>query len=122
MALVMLTYVLWPGLRHQYNLHLRPQAFSMTHIRDLFKLGMPISLQMLFEVSAFSGATLIVGLIGAKALAAHQIALTITSVTYMAANGLAAALQHVSCQRAVYGRLWDHAGPATGLAAHLLYR
>ncbi len=91
MALVMLTYVLWPGLRHQYNLHLRPQAFSMTHIRDLFKLGMPISLQMLFEVSAFSGATLIVGLIGAKALAAHQIALTITSVTYMAANGLAAA-------------------------------
>lgn len=91
MAVVMLAYVLWPKIRNTYNLHLRFSAMSKIYPSKLLKIGSPISLQLLFEVSAFSGATLIVGLISAEALAAHQIALTITSVTYMAANGLAAA-------------------------------
>ncbi len=91
MALAMLSYILWPSIRRQYGLMFKGKLPSWFHAKELVKIGMPIGMQMLFEVSAFSGATLIVGLIGAKALAAHQIALTITSVTYMAANGLAAA-------------------------------
>ena len=91
MALAMLTYILWPSIRRQYGLLVQGTLPSWAHAKELVRIGMPIGMQMLFEVSAFSGATLIVGLIGAKALAAHQIALTITSVTYMAANGLAAA-------------------------------
>lgn len=91
MAAAMLGYVLWPAIRHQYGLWQKSGILFWPNLLALVRIGMPISLQMLFEVSAFSGATLIVGLLGAQSLAAHQIALTITSVTYMAANGLAAA-------------------------------
>lgn len=91
MAMAMLAYVLWPSIRQRYRLTLTVGFPFRQNVMRLFRIGIPIGMQMLFEVSAFSGATLIVGLIGAKSLAAHQIALTITSVTYMAANGLAAA-------------------------------
>lgn len=91
MGIAMTIYIALPWIRKQYNIRFTPRDFSGQHIRQLLTLGFPISMQMLFEVSAFSGATLIVGMIGAKALAAHQIALTMATFTYMAANGMAAA-------------------------------
>jgi len=60
-------------------------------VRKLIKLGIPMGLQYIFEVSAFAVAAIFVGTISAVALAAHQIAINIASVSYMAVTGLGAA-------------------------------
>ena len=57
----------------------------------IFRLGIATSFQMLFEVSIFSGSTLMMGRIGETALAAHQIALNIVSVSFMFTSGFALA-------------------------------
>ena len=57
----------------------------------ILKLGIPTSLQMFFEVSAFSGAAIIMGLISKEAQAGHQIAISLASVTFMICTGLAMA-------------------------------
>jgi len=57
----------------------------------IFSLGIATSFQMLFEVSIFSGSTLMMGRIGETALAAHQIAINIVSVSFMFSSGFALA-------------------------------
>jgi MATE family multidrug resistance protein len=58
---------------------------------NLNKLGIPISLQFLFEVGAFSFTAILVGRMGEISLAAHQIVITLASMTYMMASGIASA-------------------------------
>ncbi len=57
----------------------------------IFKLGVPTSLQFFFEISAFSGAALIMGMVSKNAQAAHQIAINLSSITFMICSGLAMA-------------------------------
>jgi MATE family multidrug resistance protein len=57
----------------------------------LLKLGVPTGLQYIFEVSAFALSAWIIGTYGATALAAHQVAISLASISYMAATGLGAA-------------------------------
>ena len=54
-------------------------------------IGAPVALQYGFEVSAFSGAAVIIGAIGLVELAAHQVAINLASITYMMSSGIAAA-------------------------------
>jgi MATE family multidrug resistance protein len=65
--------------------------FSKSKVLLMIKLGFPSGLQYLFEIGAFAMAAIMVGWIGAEALAAHQIALNIAAITYMATTGIAAA-------------------------------
>lgn len=60
-------------------------------IKKILGIGTPVALQYLFEVSAFSGAAVMVGWMGAAELAAHQIALSLAAMTYMMASGISAA-------------------------------
>lgn len=64
---------------------------SVSRVREVWGLGFPISLQMLFEVAAFAGAALLMGKFGEVSIASHQVAISLASLTYMAASGLAAA-------------------------------
>ncbi|MGB3588081.1 MAG: MATE family efflux transporter [Tunicatimonas sp.] len=57
----------------------------------MLKIGVPTGLQYIFEVGAFAAASIMMGWLGATALAAHQIALNLSAVSYMVATGLAAA-------------------------------
>ena len=57
----------------------------------IFKIGVPTSLQMFFEISAFSGAALIMGMVSNNAQAAHQISINLSSITFMVCSGLAMA-------------------------------
>ena len=57
----------------------------------LLRLGVPAGLQLLCEVGAFSAAALLIGSLGAVALAAHQIAITCASTTFMFPLGVAMA-------------------------------
>ncbi|MFV0345520.1 MAG: MATE family efflux transporter, partial [Bacteroidales bacterium] len=60
-------------------------------IREIRQMGLPISVQMLLEVSAFNLSAIMAGWISEEAQAAHQIALGITSLTYMLAAGIGSA-------------------------------
>jgi len=67
---------------------LRP---GLAELRGQLALGLPIGVQMMLEVGAFSVSYLMIGWIGVTPQAAHQIAINVASVTYMAATGIAAA-------------------------------
>lgn len=60
-------------------------------VKELIKIGAPVAMQYIFEVSAFSGAAIIIGTIGALPQAAHQIAISSAATTYMMASGIASA-------------------------------
>jgi len=60
-------------------------------LRSLLKIGLPSGFQYIFEVSAFAASAWIIGTFGAKPLAAHQVAISLASISYMAATGLGAA-------------------------------
>jgi len=57
-------------------------------LAEVFRLGVPMGLTMTFEAMLFNAATLLMGTFGATALAAHQIALNVASVTFMVPLGV----------------------------------
>lgn len=67
------------------------RVYQSAIFKKLMNLGIPTSLQMFFEVSAFSGAAIITGMISKNAQAAHQIAINLASITFMIITGLAMA-------------------------------
>ncbi len=66
-------------------------GFQSKISNQLLKIGVPSGLQFIFEAGAFAMAAVMVGWIGAKQLAAHQIALNLAAITYMTATGISAA-------------------------------
>lgn len=68
------------------RVHVTPKS-----IFELLKVGVPIALQFILEVSAFVGGTIIVGWVGTYSLAAHQIALSLAALTFLSATGIATA-------------------------------
>lgn len=54
-------------------------------------IGIPSSMQSLFEVALFTGAVWISGMLGTESQAANQIALSMASMTFMFASGLSVA-------------------------------
>ncbi len=75
----------------RYHLLGRFWRADWPRFRALLKLGAPISGILAFEVTIFNAAAFLMGLIGAAQLAAHAIALQISSVTFMIPLGLAQA-------------------------------
>ena len=72
------------------------KTFSLTLIDKvrsikILKIGTPVALQYSFEISAFSGAAILIGTIGAVEQASHQVAINLASTTYMLASGIASA-------------------------------
>ncbi|NQW99240.1 MATE family efflux transporter [bacterium] len=68
------------------------RAPDFSDLRRLLAVGLPASLQMVCEVSAFSLAGLIMGRFGSDAMAAHQIAITLAATAFMIPLGLSMAL------------------------------
>lgn len=66
-------------------------GFGLTNIRDILNIGGPSGMQMVFEAGAFSISAIMVGWIGYRELASHQIAISIASATYVMAAGIGAA-------------------------------
>ena len=64
----------------------RPEKEGM---RNLFDMGYPLALQMGMETSSFTFSAVMVGWLGATALAAHQVAITISQLFFMMMQGLA---------------------------------
>lgn len=60
--------------------------------KQLFKLGLPIGVMFFVEVSAFSFIALIIAKLGTTSVAAHQIALNFSSLTFMLPMAVGTAL------------------------------
>ncbi|MCD8403739.1 MATE family efflux transporter [Tenacibaculum finnmarkense genomovar finnmarkense] len=60
-------------------------------LRKIINLGAPSAMQMFFEVGIFTAAIWLSGLLGRNAQAANQIALNLSSMTFMVAMGLSVA-------------------------------
>ncbi len=72
------------------------KAFGRSNIQlgkvlKVIKVGFPIGSQMINEVFTFSMGTIMMGWISKNALAAHQIVLSMASLTYMMSVGLSSA-------------------------------
>ena len=91
MGITMAWYVLTSPRFKEYLQTFNLRNIHRATMKKIAGLGTPVALQYIFEVSAFSGAALMVGWIGATELAAHQIAISLASMTYMMASGIAAA-------------------------------
>lgn len=57
-------------------------------IRELLGLGLPIAFMILMEGSLFVVAALLIGSLGANAVASHQIAINVASITFMVPLGI----------------------------------
>ena len=75
------------GLKDYRILH-RLGRWHRATLAELFRLGLPIGITMVFEVALFNGATLAMGAFGRASIAAHQIAITIPSLTFMVPLGI----------------------------------
>jgi len=91
MGLMMAYYVLNSKRYSIYNLSLGFKKLSFPMFSKLIKIGVPTGFQFIFEVGAFSAAAIMMGWIGVTALAAHQIAINLASISYMMASGLSTA-------------------------------
>lgn len=76
-------------------------------IKQVLRIAVPTSLQMFFEVSAFSAAALIMGMVGSNEQAAHQIAINLASMTFLLCSGLSIA---ASIRIGNYAGRGDYAG------------
>ncbi|HWA29617.1 MAG TPA: MATE family efflux transporter [Rhizomicrobium sp.] len=78
---------LTPGL-HKYHVF---RGFTQAHLdklAEIFRLGLPIGLTMMFEAMLFNASMLIMGTFGMHFVDAHQIALNAASITFMVPLGI----------------------------------
>ena len=78
----------------------RAKTFDLFHrffvpdwerLKDVVKLGLPISITITFEGMLFNAAGLIVGVLGVSQLAGYQVALNVASLAFMIPYGLSMA-------------------------------
>ncbi len=91
MATMMILFVYYHRQFAQYWQAFSFGNFSRSMIKINLNLGFPMAFQLIFEISTFSVAAIMIGWIGTAQLAAHQIALNMASITYMISLGIAAA-------------------------------
>ncbi|MGA9334160.1 MAG: MATE family efflux transporter, partial [Rudaea sp.] len=98
------------ALRRHYRPYQLFAHFARPHwgeILELLRLGVPMGVSVLMEAGLFVATALLIGSLGTDAIASHQIAINVASVTFMLPLGVAMATT-VRVGRAVGRR--DHDG------------
>jgi MATE family multidrug resistance protein len=88
---LMIWYIQAKADLHHFEIFVRFWRPDWHVLKEVFNLGLPISLTILAEVSLFTVASLLMGWIGTAELAAHGIALQCASLAFMIPLGLAQA-------------------------------
>ena len=93
--IVMLVFI-WLLLRSKkkfqpYVTNLDFTIIKVSVIKKITSLGVPSAMQMFFEVAIFTSAIWLSGVLGSNAQAANQIALKLSSLTFMVGMGLSVA-------------------------------
>ena len=91
MAFSMFAYVYWNKHFKKYWIGFSFRGLSLERMKNIFRIGAGSGLQWMFEVSAFAFAMVMIGWIGKREQAAHQIALQLAAMTYLIASGISAA-------------------------------
>jgi MATE family multidrug resistance protein len=86
LAVIRLTPVL-----HAHRIFRDFRAADFAKLREIYRLGLPIGLTMMFEATLFFSSNFIMGHFGLDYLAAHTIAMNVPSVTFMVPLGIAMA-------------------------------
>ncbi len=81
-------FLLWDRRLRPYGFFGRFVPVSWPVILQLWRTGGPVGVSILSEVGLFAGMTFLMGYISHTALAAHQIALNVASLTFMCALGI----------------------------------
>ena len=91
MPLLMVVYFArnWTARRYLKLFSRSNQAWEW--VKTLLRVGFPISMQMLVEMSAFSFTLIMMGWIGTHELAAHQIVVSCGTLTFVTFLGISAA-------------------------------
>tara|TARA_B100000809_G_scaffold266893_1_gene332651 strand:- start:7878 stop:9200 length:1323 start_codon:yes stop_codon:yes gene_type:complete len=92
-ARVVMVIYLWYLLSQHHKsrafvLNIKIFTLSKKMIKKLYSLGFPSAMQMFFEVAIFTAAIWLSGILGKNPQAANQIALNLSSMTFMVAMGL----------------------------------
>lgn len=93
---VVMVFFLWFLLKskkkfHDYVTNFNLRSIDRAVIKKIISLGFPSALQMFFEVAIFTAAIWLSGVLGKNPQAANQIALNLSSMTYMFGIGLGVA-------------------------------
>jgi len=91
MAIAMALYAIRSKLTSLYVRSFSLLALKAALFRKCLKSGLPIALQNIFEISAFSAAVFMTGWLGTASLAAYQSTMIMLSMIYYAAGGLGTA-------------------------------
>ncbi|MEW6653747.1 MAG: MATE family efflux transporter, partial [Bacteroidota bacterium] len=91
MAISLFVFVINYGKVKRYHTKFSFLPVDKNLIKKLIGIGLPSGFQYFLEVAAFSFAAVMIGWIGSKNLAAHQIAINMASITYMIILGISAA-------------------------------
>ena len=90
LLVALLLWSAWPVLRTQLK-PLRRAAFDPGPLGRMLRLGAPIGVQHQLEYGVFSIVGLLMGTLGTIAVAGHQVALNLASVTFMVPLGISTA-------------------------------
>lgn len=93
---VAMVVLIWVMLKQTKKFHQYVTGFNFRKIESkvmnkIMKIGFPSALQMFFEVAIFTAAIWISGVLGKNPQAANQIALNLSSMTFMVGMGLGVA-------------------------------
>lgn len=88
-SLALTAYVLRARSFRRYHPLLQFPTLDRAVISRLFRIGFPSGMQYVFEAGSFTFSAVMIGWLGATALAAHQIALNLASVSFMITLGIA---------------------------------
>ncbi len=91
-AVLMFLYARFQPRYHALNLFGTLARPHMEEIGELLRLGTPIALTITMEVGLFTAVSLLMGSLGITAVAAHQIALNYTALTFMVPLGISMAI------------------------------
>ncbi len=91
MVLAIIFYVKSKKSFKEYDLNLQFKNINFPVIKKILGVGLPSGFQYFFEVGAFTFAVMMIGWLGTNQLAAHQIAINLASISFMAVLGLSAA-------------------------------
>ena len=91
MAFALMGFVMSNKFFKQYDVSFHFRSINWPIIKKILSLGLPSGMQYFFEVGAFSFAVIMVGWLGTKQLAAHQIAINLASISFMAVLGISVA-------------------------------
>jgi MATE family multidrug resistance protein len=91
MGLGIAWYVYQAPFFRKYRAGFQLKNYSSKLFSKMLHIGIPAGLQFIFEVAAFDFSLVMMGWISTQALAAHQIAINLATISYMTTSGLAAA-------------------------------